>query len=114
MAEEKICNRCKKNKATLTYADSVLGWTHGFTEEICQECYDKEMRGNTWYKKGRQDKAREIKEAIQKCQIYTAGALALIEKKELLKDLEEDYFKEGGAYDYAERKLMDEFKGEKT
>jgi len=62
----------------------------------------------------RQDKIKEFREAIEKCKIHTAGALTLIEKKELLKYFEEDYFKEGGAYDYAERKLMEKIKGEKT
>ena len=47
-----LCVRCHKNKATMDYANSVLEWSHGFGERICQECYDKQKHENTWYKEG--------------------------------------------------------------
>ena len=34
-----ICNRCKKNTATITFANSILDWTHGYAEQICKDCY---------------------------------------------------------------------------
>lgn len=53
--EKKLCSRCKKNKAKITYALSFLDWTHGYSEEICQGCYDKIMKNNPWYKQGFKD-----------------------------------------------------------
>lgn len=52
--EQKVCVRCKKNKATMTYANSQLDAIHGFTQEICQECYDKQMKESGWYKAGKE------------------------------------------------------------
>lgn len=49
------CTRCKKNKATITFANSMLDWTHGFAKRICQECYDKQMKASEWYKQGYKD-----------------------------------------------------------
>jgi len=64
-----ICVRCKKNKATITYANSILDWTHGFAQRICKECYDKEKRSNTWYKEGRkesiEDEIKFLKSLLQ-------------------------------------------------
>ena len=37
----KLCSRCKQNPATIKYTASVTDFTHGFIENICQECYDK-------------------------------------------------------------------------
>jgi hypothetical protein len=54
-----LCARCHKNKATITYAESVLNWSHGYSELICQECYDKIKYDNTWYKEGRKDAIKE-------------------------------------------------------
>jgi len=67
--KEILCERCKKNKATITFTESVLNWLHGFKEEICQECYDKQMRESNWYKiglkEGRQIERDEIKKRIE-------------------------------------------------
>ena len=51
-SNDNLCQRCKKNEATLNYADSYLNATHGFIEHICQECYDKIRDNNAWYKEG--------------------------------------------------------------
>jgi protein-arginine kinase activator protein McsA len=55
-----FCERCKVNKATMNYTDSIMSYAHGFVEHICQECYDKEKHNNTWYKEGKKDERREI------------------------------------------------------
>ena len=54
-----LCVRCRKNKATITYTNSILDWTHGFVEHICQECYDKQKKENSWYKAGRNEFIQE-------------------------------------------------------
>ena len=73
MSNEKIktemglCLRCKKNQATMQYAESSLSLAHGFMEEICQECYDKQMEESDWYKKGKaktQEKELEFLKSI--------------------------------------------------
>jgi hypothetical protein len=64
-----LCARCHKNKGTITYAESILDWNHGFSEFICMECYNKIKHNNTWYKEGFKegyDKAKE--EEKIKCQ----------------------------------------------
>jgi protein-arginine kinase activator protein McsA len=38
-----LCTRCKKNKATITFANSILDWTHGFAEYICKDCYKAQL-----------------------------------------------------------------------
>lgn len=48
---KELCERCKKNKATITFAESVLNYAHGFYEDICQECFDKEQKKSPLYKK---------------------------------------------------------------
>lgn len=50
-----FCERCKINKATINYTDSLMSYAHGFVEHICRECYDKEKHSNTWYKEGYKD-----------------------------------------------------------
>jgi protein-arginine kinase activator protein McsA len=40
------CQRCQKNEATITYTDSVLSYTHGFTEQICVDCYRKQLKSS--------------------------------------------------------------------
>lgn len=50
-----LCSRCKKNKATLTYAESMTDFTHGFSQEICQNCYDEIKHANIWYQGGRKE-----------------------------------------------------------
>lgn len=34
-----ICRECEKHPATIDFAESVLAWTHGFTERICKCCH---------------------------------------------------------------------------
>lgn len=34
-----ICQDCGKREAKITFADSVLSYTHGFGREICRQCY---------------------------------------------------------------------------
>lgn len=53
--EKIVCFRCKKNKATLQYTDNYLSYAHGFIEHICQECYDKIKKSNSWYQEGFKD-----------------------------------------------------------
>lgn len=59
--DDGLCSRCKKNKATINYTDSIMSYTHGFIERICQECYDKMKHENAWYKEGRKDVMKELK-----------------------------------------------------
>ncbi len=33
------CNICKKRKGTLTFAESVMDFVHGFKQKICKQCY---------------------------------------------------------------------------
>ena len=65
-----ICERCKKNEATLTFTDSLMSFTHGFKEEICQECYNKQEKESNWYKEGlkvgKQEATNEIIKMIKK------------------------------------------------
>ena len=65
-----ICVRCKKNKATMKFTQSITDFTHGFVENICQECYHKIRDSNTWYKegiiKGIQSQKQKIIEEIEK------------------------------------------------
>lgn len=49
MTKKILCSRCKKNEATMTYAESV-----------CQECYNKQMKDNGWYKKGYEDGVKSM------------------------------------------------------
>lgn len=58
--DDGICSRCHKNKATINYTDSIMSWTHGFIERICQECYDKMKHENNWYKEGRKDVVKDF------------------------------------------------------
>jgi hypothetical protein len=58
-----ICVKCKKSKATIVFANSVLDWTHGFSQNICDECYDKLMKTNEWYKKGYEDGLKEARKS---------------------------------------------------
>lgn len=62
--ENKLCQRCEKNKATLTFADNFLSFVHGFSEQICKECYDKQIRGSEAYKKGWADAIEEIEKMV--------------------------------------------------
>jgi hypothetical protein len=37
----KKCEICHKRKAVLTYTPSTMSYIHGFTSEICRECFIK-------------------------------------------------------------------------
>ena len=39
-----LCMRCKKRKATITYCDSIISYTHGLTENICKDCYRRKLK----------------------------------------------------------------------
>ena len=67
-----ICVRCKKNKATINYTDSVLSYTHGFVEKICKECYNKIRDNNTWYQQGIQEGKQET---LDKVEMYFAYSM---------------------------------------
>jgi len=64
--DDGICSRCRKNKATINYTDSIMCYTHGFIENICQECYDKMKHKNTWYKEGKKETLDKVKKLIRK------------------------------------------------
>ena len=40
--KKNICVRCKKNKSTMDYCESVSDYAHGFIEKICKECFNKQ------------------------------------------------------------------------
>jgi methanogenic corrinoid protein MtbC1 len=61
-----ICEICKKNKATMNYADGFMEYTHGFIQRICRGCYNKKMESNTWYKQGVEDGKKEVKSQERK------------------------------------------------
>jgi hypothetical protein len=50
-----LCVRCKRKKATMTYAAGYMDFAHGMTERICKDCYDIQMKDNEWYKQGFRD-----------------------------------------------------------
>jgi len=50
--EKDLCVRCKKNKATITFTNSMTDYIHGFTERICKQCYIKIREKNTWFQEG--------------------------------------------------------------
>ena len=54
-----LCQKCKKNKATIEYAEGTMAIIHGFTEYLCQECFDKMQKATPLYKqaykKGQKD-----------------------------------------------------------
>ena len=93
--EGDICTRCKKNKATLVYTNSQMDFIHGFTEKICQECYDKQMKESDWYKQGIQSERARIKEEIEKFDFAQYSDMGMADgnqkllKQELLKVIEE-------------------------
>jgi len=64
-AIEDLCIKCNKNKATITYAESILNLTHGFSERICQECLDKQIKESPVYKKGYEESKKEFLEMIK-------------------------------------------------
>jgi hypothetical protein len=79
--ESKICSRCKKNKATMQYAESVMDFTHGFVENICDECYEKQKKANPWYKSGREDMLKEVEKAIDECDCDKEYKIKVIDLK---------------------------------
>lgn len=73
---KELCVRCNKNKATITYATSVLDWSHGYGERICRECYDKQKEESPWYIEGRNDRIDE-EILFLKSMLQTKGQKAL-------------------------------------
>ena len=61
-----LCVRCKKNKASINFTNSITDFTHGFVEHICKSCYDKIKHDNTWYKEGKKETIELIKEILSK------------------------------------------------
>ena len=51
--EKDLCVRCKKNKSTITFANSTMDYIHGFKENICKRCYDKIRDKNSWFQQGK-------------------------------------------------------------
>lgn len=79
---EKICQRCKKNKATIRFTEGALAYSHGFIEDICKKCYDKMQRATPLYKKAINDFAERIKEYVKGCDIDCREVLYGIDKIE--------------------------------
>jgi len=42
--DDGLCTQCRKNKATINFAQSVLDWTHGNVQMICVGCYKKKLK----------------------------------------------------------------------
>jgi len=38
-----ICADCKKEEATIEFCNSVLEFSHGFTQHICANCYKQRL-----------------------------------------------------------------------
>jgi len=42
------CNICKEREGILKFTDSMMSFTHGFTQMICRQCYieiiEKELK----------------------------------------------------------------------
>jgi len=70
--KQHICTRCKKNKATIKYTASATDYAHGFIEDICQECYDKQMKNSDWYKQGRAQALADVMKIIDECDCWEA------------------------------------------
>lgn len=69
-----ICKRCKKEKAVLIFAESFFHFSHGFTENLCQECYDKMQREHPLFQQGQlasQDKIDKLYKC-SKCERETS------------------------------------------
>jgi superfamily II helicase len=80
-----ICVRCKKNKASMTFAQSALDFAHGFTERICQECYDEMMKESNWFKEGKKEVVKDLKALLRnkgKSSILENDIKYIIEKYE--------------------------------
>lgn len=76
-----ICVRCKKNKATLQYAEGTMAVAHGFVENICQECFDKMQKATPLWKKAIEERNTEVKQAIEKLKlIYEMGLTCKMQK----------------------------------
>ncbi len=64
-----ICTRCKKNKATLQYAEGTMAVVHDFVENICQECFDKQQKASPLWKKATEERNVEVEQAIEECKM---------------------------------------------
>jgi len=84
--ENKICSRCKKNKATINFTQSIMDFTHGFVEHICQECYNKIRDNNPWYKEGKKQAEQEFKTEGYRKRIFGFGYNQALEDMKRLID----------------------------
>ncbi len=62
--KNQLCQKCKKNKATIEYTEGVLAWSHGFVEYICEDCYDKMQKATPLYKQTRQQAFKDVEKVI--------------------------------------------------
>jgi len=66
--EKDLCVMCKKNKATITFANSTMDYIHGFASRICQQCYDEIRNKNPWFQEGkiigREEQKKEVLKLI--------------------------------------------------
>ncbi len=101
-----LCQRCKKNEATIEYAEGTMAVVHGFTEYICQECFDNQQKATPLYKKARDQAFKDVlgvideweklnkkvlkTEDIIKDKIIIADYIKWDKIKELKKELEEE------------------------
>ena len=60
-----ICQRCKKNKATIQFAEGSLALSHGFVEYLCEDCYKKMQREHPLWKVAVDERNSEVKQAIE-------------------------------------------------
>ncbi|MEK6881571.1 MAG: hypothetical protein AABY22_18255 [Nanoarchaeota archaeon] len=61
-----VCIRCGINEATLVFTESTLAYVHGFTENLCQQCYDKIQKEDPLYKLATSDERKRISKIIDK------------------------------------------------
>ena len=75
-----ICVTCKKNKATMTFCESSLHFSHGFKQNICESCFKKIQKAYTLWKVAVDERNTEFKHAIEKFD-YAKWVMHVIERK---------------------------------
>ena len=70
-----ICQRCKKNEATVKYTASPSDYAHGFVQDICNECYNKQVRTSEWYKQGFKEALEQAINLFKKDSMYTGAVI---------------------------------------